>query len=91
MPARLHNGGSVPQPRRGLTVSPSPFNGVKLELALALLVGVVVFVVQEILLPTGWAQVAVLLGYAGAVAVWILWRTRGVLRRASAGPPGPQQ
>ena len=72
---------SLTRKRRGVTVAPSPFNGIKFELGVILL-----------LLPLGWLVVArlvtdtvtqlmLLFGMASVASLWLLWRTRTVLRR----------
>lgn len=76
---------SVPQKRRGFTVAASPFNGVKLDLALILLLGVVVFLLQERVFDgTSAAGLAALLIYGLCAAIWIIWRVNRVRRRLAA-------
>lgn len=75
-------GDSVAQRRRGVTVAPSPLNGVKLELAIILFLGIVVWVVHY-RLPVLWAQFALLGGYGFAAMMWLLWRTRRVIKAAA--------
>ncbi len=72
--------------RRSKTKVPaSPFNPVKLELALVLVVGVSVFLAVPRLVESESAQLAVLAGYGALGAGWIAVRTRRILRRLRQG------
>ncbi len=82
---RAEEDGSVAQGRPWHTVEASPFNGVKLALAGWLAVGLLVFLLTERLLDTGWLQVAALGAYGIAAAAWTVWRTRAVLRSERHG------
>ena len=68
-------------------VAPSPFNAIKLELGIVIVVGVLLLIgvdsiTQDILIQIG------LLFVAGVSAmVWIIWRTHNVLKRQSKMPP----
>jgi hypothetical protein len=61
-------------------VQPSPFNGVKLDLAMILLLAVVLVIAVDQLVAAIWVQVLILVvaGFTGML--WLLWRTRRVLR-----------
>ena len=86
--ASPREGGSVPQSSAGITVSPSPLNAVKLELAAVLVVALTLYALVEILLETGWLQVAILAGYALAAGIWLVVRVRkvvGAVRRRDSG------
>lgn len=72
-------GGSVPRRRRGFTVAVSPFNPVKLELAVILVVGLLLLIVHGRLVDGALAQLGLLLAYGVGAMLWLLWRTRRVL------------
>ena len=72
---------SITRKRGGWAVAPSPFNAVKLELGVALLIGLLLLLVSG-RLPGGAAgQLLILLGYGTAASLWIVWRVRRTLRR----------
>lgn len=81
---------SVPQKRRGFTVAASPFNGIKLDLALILILGVVAFLVQERVFSDNSAGgLALLIAYGLWSAIWIVFRVNRVRARlARRGPDG---
>jgi hypothetical protein len=63
--------------QKGTGVAASPFNAVKLELALILVLAICLILV----LPATLQGVLWLAGYAFVAAIWLAWRTRSVLRR----------
>lgn len=67
--------------RQGLTVAPSPFNEVKLDLGVILSVGVVLLLVQGRALDSLLAQFLVLACYGLLGMLWIVIRTRRVMAR----------
>lgn len=74
----------------GFRIAPSPFNGVKLELGVILLVGLLLLAVHDRFLTGLGPQLALLGGYGAASAAWLLVRTRRILRREArraAGAP----
>ena len=73
-------GRSVAQTRRGVIVHASPFNGVKLELGLILLV--LIAATLENSVESAMTQLLILVGLACSGAGWVLLRTRSVLRRS---------
>ncbi len=75
-------------PRRRFSVEPSPFNGVKLELGVILVAGGLLAALLERLASGAPAQFALLGGYGVAGMLWILVRTRRVLRREVCGRDG---
>ena len=79
---------------KGMTVAPSPLNEVKLDLAIILVVGGLLLLVQGRLLDSLLAQLLVLASYGVLGMLWILIRTRKVLQRSTRGqeprPNGPQ-
>ncbi len=64
-----------------MRVAPSPLNTVKLELAVILVVGFLLLLAQGKLLDSLLAQLLVLSSYSLAGMVWIVVRTRAILRR----------
>ena len=64
-----------------MRVAPSPFNPVKLELGVILVVGVLLVLVQGRLNLTPLTQLLVLLIYGVLGAVWVIVRTRRILRQ----------
>lgn len=69
----------------GLSVAPSPFNTVKLELALILIGGLLVWLVHDRITTQPWLQLALLAGYGISGSLWLMVRARRVLRRAIRG------
>ncbi|HFC54356.1 MAG TPA: hypothetical protein ENJ43_07990 [Gammaproteobacteria bacterium] len=66
---------------RGIGVAPSPLNKVKFELGVVLVALPLLWLVVERLVD-GWvAQLALLLVAGCTAAVWLVLRTRSVLRR----------
>ena len=79
---------------KGMTVAPSPLNEVKLDLAIILVVGGLLLLVQGRLLDSLLAQLLVLASYGVLGMLWIVIRTRNVLQRIARDreprPDGPQ-
>lgn len=79
---------------KGMTVAPSPLNEVKLDLAIILVVGGLLLLVQGRLLDGLLAQLLVLASYGVLGMLWIVIRARGVLQRVARDreqhPDGPQ-
>ena len=78
-----HSEGDASLPRRGkaFTVQASPFNAIKLDLALILVVGVVLLIAHERLVDDQLGQLLLLAGYGLAAMLWVVLRTRHVLKR----------
>ena len=64
-----------------MTVAPSPLNEVKLDLAIILVVGGLLLLVQGRLLDSLLAQLLVLASYGLLGMLWIVIRVRNVLQR----------
>ncbi len=79
---------------KGMTVAPSPLNEVKLDLAIILVVGGLLLLVQGRLLDSLLAQLLVLASYGMLGMLWIVIRARNVLQRVArdreSRPDGPQ-
>ncbi len=67
--------------RQGLTVAPSPFNEIKLDLGVILIVGVVLLLVQGRALDSLLAQFLVLVCYGLLGMLWIIIRARRLMTR----------
>lgn len=84
---------SIPAAGRGFTVAASPFNGIKLELAVVLCLNLVLWLVGGRLMGGGLVELLLLAaGGLGGMA-WLMFRTRRVLARhlantATAGADG---
>ena len=65
----------------GFGVTASPFNHVKLELGIALLLGIVLWLVADSITASVGAQLLLLVSYGLLSAGWIVLRTRSVLQQ----------
>lgn len=65
----------------------SPFNGIKLELALCVIFGVLLWLGAEFITANEGAQLLMLLSYSLLAAFWLVLRTRAVLRCCEAEHP----
>lgn len=65
----------------GVEISASPFNGVKLELGFAIIIGIIVWSVADIITPAVGKQLIVLAGYGLVAAIWLVIRTRQVVNK----------
>lgn len=74
---------SLSRQRRSFTVKASPFNVVKFDLAIILILGVLLFLVHDLLVTDELTQLAVLAGYGLLAMAWLLVRTRRVSRELS--------
>lgn len=72
---------SLARGRGGFTVEASPLNGVKLDLGIILLLAVILWFVSARFIPSQIWQAAILLAYGVGGMVWIIVRSRGILRR----------
>ncbi len=66
---------------RGITVAPSPFNEVKLDLAIILCVGVLLLLVAGRVVDSVWVQLGILCSYSLLGMTWLILRTRRIVRR----------
>ncbi len=64
-------------------MGPSPLNAVKLDLGVILVLGFLVFLVHRHLSGDVGGQFLVLICYGFAGMIWLIIRTRRVLRRAA--------
>ena len=91
MPKQIETGQSITRKRHGITVAPSPFNTVKFELGVILVLLPLVWLVVERLITDTLLQFAVLSGLGGVAAIWLVLRTRSVLRRLKMEQDGGAQ
>lgn len=70
-------------PKGHFAVAASPFNSVKFELALILVIAVVLWLVLERLYPHRIEAFLLLAGYSLLAAGWIILRVRHILKQAS--------
>lgn len=68
----------------GFGVAASPFNGVKIELGLSILLGALLLLGADSITADAAAQWWLFLGYGLLSMCWLLLRTRAVLRRCVA-------
>jgi dipeptide/tripeptide permease len=66
---------------RGLSVSPSPFNAVKLELAVVIIAGLLLWIAVDSITNSDAAQIVILLAFGVVSAGWLVLRTHLLLRR----------
>ncbi|MEJ2181330.1 MAG: hypothetical protein P8Y28_13080 [Gammaproteobacteria bacterium] len=71
------------QNHQGLSVAPSPFNAVKLELAIILVAGILLWAVVDSITPSESAQIGILMLFGFLGAGWLVIRTRYLSRRIS--------
>ncbi|MDT8383200.1 MAG: hypothetical protein RRB22_02190 [Gammaproteobacteria bacterium] len=69
---------------RGFGVAASPFNGIKIELGFAILLGAIVWLAADSITANAQTQWLILLGYGLTSMAWLVLRTRAVLRRCLA-------
>jgi len=72
---------SLARQGKGFTVQASPFNAVKLDLALIVVVGVVLLVVNDHLTQNRFGQFLLMAGYGVAAMFWVVIKTRRIARR----------
>ena len=69
---------------KGVGVSPSPLNPVKLELIVVIIVGVLLWAVHERITADALDQFLLLGGYGLIAMAWLVLRTRRILARRTA-------
>ena len=74
---------SVTQSGSKFTVAASPFNEVKLELGLVLVMAVIVWSLVESVIDDLALQLIVLAGFGVTAMSWLIWRVRRAEQRAS--------
>ncbi len=71
--------------RKGFSVAASPFNGIKLELGICVILGAVLWLGADFITASDGTQLLMLLAYGLLAAIWLVLRTRAVLRGCEAG------
>lgn len=66
---------------QGLSVAPSPFNAVKLELAVIIIVGLLLWIAVDSITTSHVTQIVILLVFGVLSAAWLIFRTHLLLRR----------
>lgn len=66
---------------KGLRVAPSPFNAVKLELAIILIAGLLLWFVVDSITASDSAQIGILMIFGLCGAAWLIIRTRYLSQR----------
>lgn len=74
----------APIRRKGTGVAASPFNPVKLELAVLIVGGALLLVIHPRLIGDGPWQLLCLGAYGIGAMAWLVWRTRRVLARSGS-------
>lgn len=75
---------SVTQRKRRFTVTASPMNAIKLELALICLVAILLWLLQGRIIRDPAAQLLLLGGYGLVAMMWIVFRVRYVLSKINS-------
>ena len=71
------------QSNQGFKVAPSPFNAVKLELAIIVVAAVLLWAMVDFITKDDSAQLIILLLFGISSALWLVFRTRQLFRRAT--------
>ncbi len=72
---------SLSRKKSGFTVAASPFNGVKLDLALICVFGVVVWLMHDRVTESALGQLLILVAYGVFSAAWVVVKTKRVAKR----------
>ena len=62
-------------------VAPSPFNGIKLELGIVIVVAALLLIGVDSITQDRLIQIGVLFLAGASAMVWIIWRTRRIIKR----------
>ena len=71
---------------QGFGVSASPFNGVKLELGVSLLLATLLWLAADSITSSTVEQLLMFLGFGLISASWLIFRIRTVLRQCESSP-----
>lgn len=69
---------------KGFGVEASPFNGVKLQLGIILVLGLLLWLAADSITADADAQLGLLVGYGILGMLYLIYRTRQVLRQHTA-------
>ena len=70
------------------SVAPSPFNAIKLELGIVIVVGVLLLLGVDSITHDTLIQIGILFLAGMSAMVWIIWRTRKILKRQNQSSTG---
>jgi len=70
---------SVPETKSSFTVAASPFNAVKLELGIVLIVGFFLLLVISSVVDSPFVQLGLLGGYGAISMLWLIFRVRRIV------------
>jgi len=79
----LQNKPPAAQPTKGFGVAASPFNQVKMELGLALILGIVLWLAAESITASIATQLLLLAGYGLISAGWLVFRVQRIVRQCN--------
>ncbi len=80
---------SLSRQRKGFTVQASPFNAIKLDLALILIVGVVLLIVHDHIVVNQLGQLGLLAGYGMVAMCWVVIKTRRIEKQLAEAKQKP--
>lgn len=69
-----------PEQQPARTDKDSPLNRVKLELGMAIMFGIIIWLLVDVITPSITKQLALLACYGFIAAVWLIFRTRQILK-----------
>lgn len=77
------------QPKKdtAFAVAASPFNAIKLELVIVLIVGFLLWLLLDSITDNDWTHITILLAYSVSGALWLSLRIRKVTRQSSNANP----
>ena len=79
-----------PSPSKGFGVAASPFNGVKVELGIILILGFILWLAADSITGSITAQLMLLVGYGLVGALWLIIRTRKVVQQLTKQEASPE-
>lgn len=71
---------SVTQKAKGLTVAPSPFNSVKLDLGIIIVGAALLWIVANRIIGPWWGQILLLAAYGITGMSWIIFKINHIIR-----------
>ncbi len=83
----LKGDASLPRQRRSFTVKASPFNSVKLDLAVIFILGFLLFLIHDRIVDGELFQLAILAAYGVVAMIWVVFRTRRVSKKLAENTP----
>jgi len=76
-----NKGQSLSRAQKGFTVAASPLNGVKVDLAVVIVLGILLLITHGLLSESTLVQLAILLGYGLTAMAWIVLKTRRLMSK----------